>query len=64
VDWHLPVSPYRVQCLADLQVAFAALGATDRAEVQARLGTEAAVLVRPVQPTSLPARRIRNRLWT
>ena len=28
------------------------------------LGTEAAVLARPVQQTTLPARRIRNRLWT
>ena len=64
VDWRLPVSPYRVQCLADLQAAFAALGPADRAEVQARLGTEAAVLARPVQPAPLPPRRIRNRLWT
>jgi hypothetical protein len=64
VDWRLPVSPYRVQCLADLQVAFAALGPAERAEVQARLGTEAGILARPVQPTPLPARRIRNRLWT
>jgi hypothetical protein len=64
VDWRLPVSPYRVQCLADLQAAFAALGPADRAEVQARLGSEAAVLARPVQPAPLPPRRIRNRLWT
>jgi glutathione S-transferase len=64
VDWRLPVSPYRVQCLADLQVAFAALGAADRAEVQARLGTEAGILARPIQPTPLPAQGIRNRLWT
>jgi hypothetical protein len=64
VDWRLTVSPYRVQCLADLQVAFAALGAAERAEVLERLGAEADVLARPVQPVPLPARRIRNRLWT
>jgi hypothetical protein len=64
VDWRLPVSPYRVQCLADLQAAFAALGAVDRAAVLERLGPEALVLERPAQPTPYPARGIRNRLWT
>jgi glutathione S-transferase len=64
VDWRLPVSPYRVQCLADLQAAFAALGTTDRAGVLERLGPGAEVLERPVQPALPPGRRIRNRLWT
>jgi hypothetical protein len=64
VDWRLPVSPYRVQCLADLQAAFAALGTAERAGVLERLGPGAEVLERPVQPALPPGRRIRNRLWT
>lgn len=64
VDWRLPVSPYRVQCLADLQAAFAALGTMDRAGVMERLGPGAEVLERPVQPAPEPGQQIRNRLWT
>ena len=63
-DWRLPVSPYRVQCLADLQAAFATLGDADRNEAQERLGPPAGVLSRPVQRPPLPDRKIRNRLWT
>jgi hypothetical protein len=64
VDWRLTVSPYRVQCLADLQVTFAVLGTAERAEVLERLGAEAGVLARPLPPAPAPGRGIRNRLWT
>ena len=63
-EWRLPVSPYRVQCLADLQAAFNALDDADRIQVQERLGPQADVLARPIRPAPLPARKIRNRLWT
>lgn len=64
-DWRLPVSLYRVQCLADLQAAFAALAPAGRAEVLQRLGPGAAVLAAPpVKVAAPPARGVRNRLWT
>lgn len=63
-EWRLPVSPYRVQCLADLQAGFNALDDADRIQVRERLGPQADVLARPIRPAPLPARKIRNRLWT
>ncbi|MFM8375263.1 MAG: glutathione S-transferase C-terminal domain-containing protein, partial [Phenylobacterium sp.] len=63
--WSLPVSPYRVQCLSDLQSAFAALSPDDRAEGLERLGPGAEVLAAPATPVQfLQTGRIRNRLWT
>ena len=64
-DWSLPVSPYRVQCLADLQAAFAALAPAGRAEVLERLGPEAGVLAAPPVEVAPPqGNGVRNRLWT
>jgi hypothetical protein len=54
-----------VQCLADLQAAFAALAPAGRAEVLERLGPEAGVLAAPPVKVAPPqGKGVRNRLWT
>lgn len=48
VSWQVPVNPYRVRCLAELQGAYQALDAKARAQVDALLGAGAQSLARPV----------------
>lgn len=66
--WRLPVSPYRVRCLAEIQSALWALSPEDRSTALARPGPEARTLSGPVARIPVgepgPGGRIRNRLWT
>jgi glutathione S-transferase len=68
VDWRLPVSPYRVHCLSELQAAFSALDPDVRTQVLERLGPESHLLAEPRGPGSPaapePGGRILNRLWS
>ena len=66
VDWKVPVSPYRVQCLNALKSLFAGLNEQDRRSAADRLGERAtALLQQPSVAVQRNAKRSKptDRLW-
>jgi hypothetical protein len=54
LDWRVPASPYRAQCLIALQKRFAALTPIERSSLQHFLGKGAGILAAPPQASVSP----------
>lgn len=67
VDWRVPASPYRAQCLARLQRTYQGLPNTARDEVNSRLSEGAKALAQPPLETGAfgpaPGARAKDRHW-
>ncbi len=66
LSWSVPTAPYRARCLGDLQAGFQALDGVGQSQIEALLGSGAAILTEepiPVPHSPAPNTRPRDRLW-